>query len=264
MHILSIANGQLWRTVGQSPANQLQSQFAKELIEREANSRPTTGCKHAERESQSGMLSGSQLWGRGGGGGDLAPPRYLYACTSAAPTASSTRFWTTPPTTLWPQSGRRRQSVRHSPPGGNAGARAGGRRHQRHAFAAISPRQSRVWLPELLFHDLRQGTPALRRRPRTPELDQDLGQMWLHGRMIELSKIKLDAQYNGSLVPASWELVCLPPGQTMRVLASHVASFDVAADGTVVYTNGYDLTALRGGVVQKVGRQELVEGVAVG
>ncbi len=88
--------------------------------------------------------------------------------------------------------------------------------------------------------------------------------MWLHGRMIELSKIKLDAQYNGSLVPASWELVCLPPGQTMRVLASHVASFDVAADGTVVYTNGYDLTALRGGVVQKVGRQELVEGVAVG
>ena len=43
--------------------------------------------------------------------------------------------------------------------------------------------------------------------PRTPELDQDLGKVWLHGRMIELSKVKNDPQYGGNLVPGNWELI---------------------------------------------------------
>ncbi len=390
MDILSIANGQLWHTVGQTPATQLQSQFAKELIEREASSRRTTGWKHAEREGQSGMLSGSQLWGRGGGGGDLAPPRYLYACTSATPQViyytlsvarsvglfryhvdeqrevrlfhrnkvpvlgmafdpranriilangnddgtaqldvyddegnhkgaitggdcvdaapamipalASTLIYQSCGVARHPQTGQV-VAMGHStinrlnyangqldtilddpaydfvaPKAGVDGSLYAIRRPvekpvQEQAGGAIKDtlllpfRLGKAVFGYLNFFSMIYGKEPLRSAggPRTPELDQDLGKLWLHGRMIELSKIKLDAQYNGSLVPASWELVCLPPGGGgMQVLASHVVSFDVTADGTVVYTNGYDLTALRGGVAKKVGRLELVEGVAVG
>ncbi|MDO5693087.1 MAG: hypothetical protein Q4G70_11540 [Pseudomonadota bacterium] len=100
--------------------------------------------------------------------------------------------------------------------------------------------------------------------PRAPELDQDLGQLWLHGRLIELNKIKTDAQHAGALVPGLWELIQLPPHQrTPRVLASHVAGFDLRADDTPVFTNGYDITALEDGRRVKLARRELVESVVV-
>lgn len=100
--------------------------------------------------------------------------------------------------------------------------------------------------------------------PRTPELDQDLGKIWLHGRLIELSKVRTDAQHDGSLVPASWELIQIPPRQrSPRVLATHVAGFDLRADDTPVITNGYDIAALEGGRRQTLARRELVEALAV-
>ncbi|QTD46030.1 hypothetical protein [Ottowia testudinis] len=100
--------------------------------------------------------------------------------------------------------------------------------------------------------------------PRAPELDQDLGQIWLHGRLIELRKIKTDAQYAGNLVPGSWELIQIPPHQrSPRVLANHVAGFDLRADGTPVFTNGYDVMALDGDRRVKLARRDLVEAVAV-
>ena len=100
--------------------------------------------------------------------------------------------------------------------------------------------------------------------PRAPELDQDLGQLWLHGRMIDLRKIKTDAQYAGSLVPGSWELIRIPPGsRTPQVLATHVAGFDLRADDTPVYTNGYDVVALEGERHVKLARRDLVEAVAL-
>jgi hypothetical protein len=390
MDVLSIANGQLWHTPNGSAATQLQSQFAKELIEREAQSRRNTGWKHAEREGGSGgMLSGSQLWGRGGGGGDLAPPRYLYACAGTdpqtiyytlsvarsvglfryhiaeqreerlfhrnrvpvlgmaydpraqriilahgnddgtaqldvyddqgnhkgaitggdcvdaapamIPSLASTLIYQSCGVARHPQTGQV-VAMGHStinrlnyatgqldailddpaydfvaPKAGVDGTLYAIRRPvekpvQEQAGGAIKDtlmlpfRLGKAVFGYLNFFSMIYGKEPLRSAggPRTPELDQDLGKLWLHGRMVELSKIKLDAQYNGSLVPASWELVALPPGgQGLQVLASHVVSFDVTADGTVVYTNGYDVTALRGGTPHKVGRQELVEGVAV-
>jgi hypothetical protein len=98
--------------------------------------------------------------------------------------------------------------------------------------------------------------------PRAPELDQDLGRLWLHGRMIELSKVRNDPQYAGNLVPASWELVRRAPGQPWQTVAKHVAAFDLAADGALVYTSGYDIVHWRDGATRKLGRQELVEGVS--
>lgn len=100
--------------------------------------------------------------------------------------------------------------------------------------------------------------------PRASELDQDLGQLWLHGRMIDLCKLRSQPGHDGSLVPASWELVVVPPGQrSPQVLASHVASFDLRADDTPVITNGYDIALLQGGQRQRLARRELVESVAV-
>lgn len=100
--------------------------------------------------------------------------------------------------------------------------------------------------------------------PRTPELDQDLGRLWLHGRMIELRKVRDDPQYAGNLVPASWELVRRPPGRQWQIVARHVAAFDLAADGAVLHSNGYDVVAWRDGVVTPLGRHELVESVRAG
>ena len=95
--------------------------------------------------------------------------------------------------------------------------------------------------------------------PRTPALDQDLGKLWLHGRMIELSKVKTDPQYGGNLVPGNWELIRVArAGAAPEVLARHVAGFDLRADGVVVYTNGYDIIELDAGQRRTLARQEQV------
>jgi hypothetical protein len=98
--------------------------------------------------------------------------------------------------------------------------------------------------------------------PRTPELDQDLGRLWLHGRMVELRRVRDDPQYAGNLVPRSWELVRRTPGGAWDTVATHVAAFDLRGDGALVYTNGYDLLDWRQGQVTTLARHELVEAVA--
>ncbi len=98
--------------------------------------------------------------------------------------------------------------------------------------------------------------------PRTPELDQDLGRLWLHGRMIELRKVRDDPQYGGNLVPSSWVLVCRPPRGDWQTVATHVASYDLRPDGSLVYTNGYDVTAWQRGQARTLARHELVEFVS--
>ncbi|MBK7006554.1 MAG: hypothetical protein IPH37_16680 [Burkholderiales bacterium] len=73
--------------------------------------------------------------------------------------------------------------------------------------------------------------------PRTPELDQDLGTLWLHGRRIELSKVRNDPEYAGNLVPASWKLIAQAGRNAApEEIASHVAQFDVLADGSLLYS----------------------------
>lgn len=41
-----------------------------------------------------------------------------------------------------------------------------------------------------------------------------------------------------------------------------MAAFDLATDGTLVYTSGYDVFHWRDGNTRSLGRQELVEGVS--
>jgi hypothetical protein len=118
----------------------------------------------------------------------------------------------------------------------------------------------------LNFFSMVYGKEPLRSAggPRTPALDQDLGRLWLHGRMIELSKVKHDPQYGGNLVPRNWELIRLDcAGAAQEVLAQHVACFDVRADGSVVYSNGFDIFELADEARTGVARQQQVAGLSV-
>ena len=81
---LSIANGELWLHADGAPPRQIESPFARELLEREQQSRRTSNWKHAPREEQTGVIPSASLWGqRGASGGNangVMPVRFLYAC----------------------------------------------------------------------------------------------------------------------------------------------------------------------------------------
>jgi hypothetical protein len=115
----------------------------------------------------------------------------------------------------------------------------------------------------LNFFSMIYGKEPLRSAggPRTPALDQDLGRLWLHGRLIELSQVKADAQLDGNLVPRSWELVRRGADGGVTTLADHVAAYGLAHDGSVLLTNGYQLSALHGSDRRTVARHELIEWV---
>jgi hypothetical protein len=97
--------------------------------------------------------------------------------------------------------------------------------------------------------------------PRSPHLEQDLGRLWLHGRMIELSKVQYKKAAGGGLVPASWKLMrCDAKGVEGRV-ATNVASFDVSATGRVLYTNGFEIYQFPDPVGKPIGHADLIESV---
>lgn len=390
MRTLSIANGELWLHAEGSASRQIESPFAKELIERAAQSRRNTGWKHAPREEQSGVIPSNSLWGRRSGA-DAGPMqvRFLHACRAADDdslyyvlsvgdttgvfrrhlaedrevrlfhragwacegftfNAEDRRLFIasrnadgTAHVEVYDEDGNRTGAItdgdcvdaspslvpgrgktvvyqssgvaRHAQGGhlvaiGHAcvnlldygsgrletllddrhhdfvGPRmdAQGRLfairrpadkpvHQR-AGTALSDtllmpfRLLKAVFGYLNFFSMVYGKEPLRSSggPRTPELDQDLGQLWLHGRMIELSKVQADPQHGGFLVPRSWELVRIDrPGDNPEVLARHVAGFDVDRRGNVVWTNGYDIFTLIDGARCGVARQQQVASVAV-
>ena len=116
----------------------------------------------------------------------------------------------------------------------------------------------------LNFFSMVYGKEPLRSAggPRAPELDQDLGKLWLHGRMIELSKVKNDPKYGGNLVPRDWELIRVDDANAApEVIAQHVACFDLHAGGGIVYTNGFDIFQVTSGNRSGVARQQHVAGL---
>ncbi|HEY9026230.1 MAG TPA: hypothetical protein VIP05_18170 [Burkholderiaceae bacterium] len=390
MKTLSIANGELWLHAPGAGPRQIESPFARELIERDLQSRRNTSWKNAPREQQTGVIPTSSLWGRRGPGGDSAvlQPRFeqarrgddddtLYYLLSIGETRGLFRRhlgedrevrlfhrngWNCEGFAYNPSDKRLILAAQHA--NGSAhlevyddeGTRRGaitdgdcvdaspslvpGRsrtvvyqssgvaRHPqlghvmavghacvhlldygsgkmevllddpKHDFVAprmdaqgalyairrpaLKPQRERagVALKDTLLMPLRllkaifgylnffsmvYGKEPLRSAggPRTPELDQDLGTLWLHGRMIELSKARSDPQYAGNLVPGNWELVRMArAGAPVEVLARHVAGFDVRDDGRIVFTNGYDILELEGGEKRTLARQEQVAGLS--
>jgi hypothetical protein len=96
-----------------------------------------------------------------------------------------------------------------------------------------------------VFHWLNFFSLMYSRKPLTsasgPAMQADLKDILLQGRRIDAEKARRSARpVHGvpSLVPETWVLVSRSQAGVERVLATNVASYDVSADGTVVYSNG--------------------------
>ena len=104
-----------------------------------------------------------------------------------------------------------------------------------------------------LFHYLNFFSLMYTRKPLTtasgPAAQADLKDILIKGKRLDAeAALRAPTRLNGvpSLVPASWQLVSRSPQGAEYVLASHVASFDIAADGTILFSNGYGVFALDG------------------
>jgi hypothetical protein len=104
-----------------------------------------------------------------------------------------------------------------------------------------------------LFHYLNFFSLMHSRKPLIsasgPAVQADLKDILIKGKRLDAeAALRTGAPLNGvpSLVPASWQLVCRNTQGEEHVLASHVASFDIASDGTILFSNGYGVFVLEG------------------
>jgi len=104
-----------------------------------------------------------------------------------------------------------------------------------------------------LFHYLNFFSLMYTRKPLItasgPAVQADLKEILIKGKRLDAeAALRTGVQLSGvpSLVPASWQLICRSPQGEEHVLASHVASFDIASDGTILFSNGYGVFALDG------------------
>jgi hypothetical protein len=123
-----------------------------------------------------------------------------------------------------------------------------------------------------LFHYLNFFSLMYTRKPLTsasgPELEADVKEILLRGKRIDAeAALRSGATVGGvpSLVPASWQLVRRGTDGEERVLGRHVVSFDIAPDGTVLFTNGYGVFELDdAGTPRVLMRDKLVGNLVVG
>lgn len=123
-----------------------------------------------------------------------------------------------------------------------------------------------------LFHFLNFQSLVYSRKPLTsatgPQYDADLKDIFLKGRRFDAeAAMRSSKRVHGvpTLVPESWKLVWRSEQGEERVLASHVASYDLADDGGVIYTNGFGVFSLRpGGQPSLVLRGKLVAEIVSG
>jgi hypothetical protein len=96
-----------------------------------------------------------------------------------------------------------------------------------------------------VFHYLNFFSLMYSRKPLTgaagPKVQADVKHIILKGRHIDAEKaLRHENAINGvaSLVPRTWELVSRTPQGQETVLATNVASYDLLADGSIIYSNG--------------------------
>ena len=120
-----------------------------------------------------------------------------------------------------------------------------------------------------VFHYLNFFSLMYTRKPLTsadgPAVQADMKNILLQGRRIDAQKAVRSAravQGVPSLVPDSWELVSRNRDGDERVLATNVASYDISADGAIVYSNGHGVFVLeRDGPPRLAIRDQLVADV---
>ena len=77
------------------------------------------------------------------------------------------------------------------------------------------------------------------------------------------SQVYLDPKEQFTVEELLYALMVQSANDAAVALATHVAGFDLRADDTPVYTNGYDVVALEGERHVKLARRDLVEAVAL-
>lgn len=118
-----------------------------------------------------------------------------------------------------------------------------------------------VFLYFNVFSMMYSGKPLVTQRGAVQK-HLDPRQAFIYGN---LSRAQMGAQQEDDSpgrVPSSWELVRRGPGGQCEVLAANVLSYDLAADGGVLYTDGSSITRLTpGGHSQTVLKAESIEQV---
>ncbi|HEY3450803.1 MAG TPA: hypothetical protein VGK67_30885 [Myxococcales bacterium] len=96
----------------------------------------------------------------------------------------------------------------------------------------------------------------------------DMQKMMVWGNLIDADKNARKSRLKGDeapdLVPSTWQLVKIPPGegQQPEVAAKGVLSFDLCADGTIIYSNGSAVFLLgKDGKAERVHKDEQIEQV---
>ena len=99
----------------------------------------------------------------------------------------------------------------------------------------------RAFFGYLNFFSMMYGREPLRSAgtPKDLGMEQDVQALWLHGRMVQLTEQR-DGPGAG-LVPASWQLRRRSRNGEDAFVADHVVSFDLGEDGSVFYSNGYEV-----------------------
>jgi hypothetical protein len=74
----------------------------------------------------------------------------------------------------------------------------------------------------------------------------DMKQMFILGNLVDAAKVSREVQADDApaLVPQSWQLIRQQKGQAPQILAKGVLSYDLAGDGTLIYSNGSAIYSL--------------------
>ena len=109
-------------------------------------------------------------------------------------------------------------------------------------------------LVRAIFHYLNFFSLMYTRKPLTsasgPEVEADLKEIMLKGKRLDAEvALRNGIRLGGvpSLVPASWQLIRRNRSGTEQVVASHVVSYDLDAQGAVVFSNGFGMFVLAPG-----------------
>jgi hypothetical protein len=97
---------------------------------------------------------------------------------------------------------------------------------------------------------------------RSPQMD--LKDMLIWGSRVSAGQAVRDGDEAPDLVPGSWHLVRQRPGYDAEVLAKGVLAYDLAPDGSVVYSNGSAIFLLDPtGKTERIHVERLIEQVTV-
>jgi hypothetical protein len=88
----------------------------------------------------------------------------------------------------------------------------------------------------LNFFSMRYTGKKLNTPAGTPRRELDLKQMMIWGNLVQAQKAGEDEAMD--LVPSSWQLARRPSRGPEEVLAKGVLAYDLARDGSIVYSNG--------------------------